>query len=321
MIRMEAFRSENKQELQNLIYQIERRFDGMSETQKVLAHEEKSNSRHEELTKMLQVLAAASHSTSSASSSRRIKHSVAVSQRPKTALKGSAQRRRLRKNKQHANRGSSVLIDPESQTDHFTQRLKATTLPFRRASTGTSTAADSMIHSDRHIVSDWLLLLFLLSLTTVYQTTFLQRMTIAQLQAARQDPLLAALLSSVIVALLRRFVAIPWLITGISDDSVSLQTALGEDLVVPSIYWQSREILHGFLESHFRERPGRLWVMQKCYRILLGGTAGIIIDDSRWSRVITGRMKLTMAIVLDRRYTCPTCNEELADTANPEVVW
>lgn len=333
MSRIEALHSENKQDFQNLIHRIDRRFEDMSLTQKMLAYEANSASRHDELTKMLQALVLASPSTTSSQMQSKTKHSALIPQfaatkRQKCTLEACEPQTGPRKRNQQEDCAFPVPMKPQNQTQttwkthsRAVQQTSYENAYQSPASTEMSTAADEMLNCARQFVSDWLLVLFVMSLTTVYQTASLRRVVIAQLHAAQQDPLLAALLSSIVVALLRRVVQLPRLITSLDDNSISLQTALGEDLVIPRVYWESREVLHGFLASHFHDRPGRLWVVQKSYRILLGGSTGVVIDDSKWSKVITRKMKLTMAMLLDRQHTCPKCNSELAPQASPEAMW
>ena len=157
--------------------------------------------------------------------------------------------------------------------------------------------------------------------TATYQVPIVRKLIVSQLKAAQEDPVIATLLCGIIFNVARAMSRVPRLIVGMSDDSLSLQTALGEELKVPSLYWASFPTFHGFLESHFQNRPGNALVSIKRYRILLGGTGGVVIDDWKWSTVISKHMKLTMAMLLNESRYCPRCREELNFRSTTEKFW
>ncbi|KIV78852.1 hypothetical protein PV11_06461 [Exophiala sideris] len=84
-------------------------------------------------------------------------------------------------------------------------------------------------------------------------------------------------------------------------DSLCFEDAFGERLRVPHAICQHYEIFHGFLEAHFKSRPGLKFVVEKkSYRLIIGGIEGQVLDTTKWSQVIKNhpQIKLTMAIVL-----------------------
>ena len=160
-----------------------------------------------------------------------------------------------------------------------------------------------------------------LSAITLYQIPAVRRVALSQLTEARQDPILAVLLGLFLLALARTLTHVPRLIEGLSDDCINLQTALGEDLRVPSIYWRSYEIFHGYISAHFRERPGGTLVASKSYRILVGGMGGVVIDEQKWDHVVSKHLRLTMAMLLDGNVLCPRCAGDLHDRGSNKSIW
>lgn len=138
----------------------------------------------------------------------------------------------------------------------------------------------------------------------------IQKLGLALWKHSRNDPLLATLVACVFTSIIRYL--LPRQISLESDDSVMLETALGEQLKVASCYWRATPLLHGFLEHHFRDRPGSQLVRGRRYRILVGGLGGIVVEESKW-QVVTKHMKLTMAMVLETENVCPRCDSELAE--------
>lgn len=171
------------------------------------------------------------------------------------------------------------------------------------------------------IALDLVQIIFAVTIAATYQA--LQRgksLNTLKISTA-EDVLHACLLGYVVLTLFGSAKRVPRLITGMSDDSISLQTALGEELRIPSLQWREYPVLHGFLESYFRDRPGIEWVKRKSYRIMLGGTTGLVIDEQRWTTVISKHMKLTMAMLLDEDSRCPRCQQSLEVSLSDGKFW
>ena len=117
-------------------------------------------------------------------------------------------------------------------------------------------------------------LLFVAFVTVVYQSPKPHKAFAAVLESSRRDPFLLLLLFLATVKTAQCLFQISSQISGLSDDTVMLETALGDILHLPSHYWQAHELFHGFLNHHFRDRPGSLSVAQRSYRIHLGGSDG-----------------------------------------------
>lgn len=144
----------------------------------------------------------------------------------------------------------------------------------------------------------------------LYQNPTARKLIASSVKAYHRDPVSLTLLLLVIGSFISCFFNIPSHISLLSGDCISLETALGETLKVPSCHWASFEIFHGFLATHFATRPGMAYVTARQYRILRGGGTGQILDIDTWQKVISVRMKLVMALVLDRdNELCPRCQE------------
>ena len=188
----------------------------------------------------------------------------------------------------------------------------------RKLSTRSSDEKDST----EQFVSNVVCAAFALSVTVTYQHPRSHRAIIALLQASRNDPFLAALVACVLAAFARCLPQVPRQVLLLADDSISLETALGESLRVPSCYWRVHKIFHGYLEAHFSDRPGHDLVPSKSYRILIGGVEGQVIDVNKWEKVLSKKMSLTMAVLLDAHTsTCPKCRERLPQPKDGVSYW
>jgi hypothetical protein len=156
-------------------------------------------------------------------------------------------------------------------------------------------------------LSDWLAVLYALAAVIVYQQPHTHRMLITQIQKARDDPFLGALLGCLVAMLLRSLTRVPRQIMLLTDDSITLHSALGEKLIVSSYYWKTREIFHAYLQAHFHEKPGQDLVAAYWYRILIGGEDGTIVNATKWRSTLRKRMVLTMPILADSISSCPRC--------------
>lgn len=154
------------------------------------------------------------------------------------------------------------------------------------------------------------LLLCLLSISSavLYQNPATRRALASCLPTYHRDPVSLTLLLLTILAFTNCFVSLPLQISLLTDSCIFLDTALGESIKVPRHYWESFDIFHGFLATHFATRPGKALVKARRYRILLGGATGQVLETAKWQKVISARMKLVMALLVDgQKDDCPKC--------------
>ena len=164
-------------------------------------------------------------------------------------------------------------------------------------------------------------LLLAVAVATVCQAT--QRRTASSLAApASSDEILhACLVACAILALLSSISHVPRLIDGLGDHKITMQTGLGEELKIPELYWKSHHTLHGYLQYYFENRPGRDWVVRKNYRFLIGGIGGMVIEETKWSAVLSRHTQLTMAFLLLEPKRCHKCRGVLRVKENNEKFW
>ncbi|KAL1610465.1 hypothetical protein SLS60_002133 [Paraconiothyrium brasiliense] len=154
------------------------------------------------------------------------------------------------------------------------------------------------------------LLLFLLSMSTaaLYQSPTTRKALASCLPAYHRDPVSSTLLLLTVLAFANCFIPVPLHVSLLSDNSIFLDTALGEPLKVPRHYWESFDIFHGFLTTHFATRPGQVLVKARRYRILMGGATGQVLDVAKWRVVVSARMKLVMALLIEDSSSDAGCN-------------
>jgi hypothetical protein len=168
------------------------------------------------------------------------------------------------------------------------------------------------------------LYLFLLSMSTVaiYQNPTTRKALAACFPAYHRDPVSSTLLLLTVLAFANCFVSVPLPVSLLTENSIFLDTALGEPLKVPRHYWESFDIFHGFLATHFATRPGQMYVKARRYRILLGGATGQVLDIAKWHMLVSPRMKLVMALLIEgSSNTCPKCFSPLAPRRDSLSYW
>jgi hypothetical protein len=166
--------------------------------------------------------------------------------------------------------------------------------------------------------------LCLLSISTaaLYQNPSTRKALASCLSTYHGDPVSLTLLLLAVLAFTNCFVSLPLQVSLLTDNSIFLDTALGEPLKIPRHYWESFDIFHGFLKTHFATRPGQGHVKARKYRILLGGPTGQVLDFAKWNMVVSARMKLVMALLLeDSSNDCPKCLTALARRGNSLSYW
>ena len=115
------------------------------------------------------------------------------------------------------------------------------------------------------------------------------------------------LLACVMAALTTGAVLLLRQLSLLGDDSIMLETALGEHLKIGRHIWQASSRLHAFLDDHFKDRPGTNLVTERNYRILIGGIGGIVVDESKWAVILKARARITMAMLIHGYNLCPRC--------------
>jgi hypothetical protein len=329
MTRLHADRTE---ELTDFVLRLDQRFDNIDQRLDFSSIDCKLDTRYAQLAQLLGPLVAASKqsgvTTPNLKQSRSANSTPARSNGHRTTQRNAPSSSPARKSRTRTIKFQHSTSEMSSATEHLPQPIGW----FSSQSPGsTPLSTDKNCVEDHSLVkrteiaaqllSNWLAVIFTLSITAAYQHPTTRNAVLAQLQTARRDPLLATLFGCVIAAIVRCLLQTPRQILSLSDDTISLRTALGEDLRVPSYYWKANEIFHGFLESHFRDRPGKAWVTRKSYRILVGGSRGIVVHASKWSSVVSKRAALTMAMVLDKGTICPRCGDVLVQSTEEERYW
>jgi hypothetical protein len=126
---------------------------------------------------------------------------------------------------------------------------------------------------------------------------------------------LMTLLVCCITALTTSIVILPQRLSLLNDESVLLETALGEQIRIASCVWRAgtSSNFHRFLLDYFKDRVGADLVRVRRYNILVGGVDGLTIEESKWLEVVSACKKLTMAMILDFEQidTCLRCGSEL----------
>ncbi|KAI1630117.1 heterokaryon incompatibility protein-domain-containing protein [Exophiala viscosa] len=115
-------------------------------------------------------------------------------------------------------------------------------------------------------------------------------------------------------------------LSSMTDDSLCLEDALGETIRVPQVICQYYETFHDYLVARFKDHLGLELVIEKNYRLIIGGMEGPVLDTTKWSQVIKvhPRIKLTMAMVLSNhcRYVeCTVCRQRLRRRSYQLFVW
>ncbi|KAI1629603.1 hypothetical protein EDD37DRAFT_617446 [Exophiala viscosa] len=157
-----------------------------------------------------------------------------------------------------------------------------------------------------------MLCLFSVSAAALYQNPATRKALVCCLHAYHHDPMSLTLLLLTIMSFANCFISLPYQVSLLTDESILLTTALGEPLKVPRHYWESFDIFHAFLRTHFETRPGKTYVRARRYRILLGGNTGQVLEIAKWQQVVSARMKLVMAMLLESMDDdCPKCQHPL----------
>jgi hypothetical protein len=92
-----------------------------------------------------------------------------------------------------------------------------------------------------------------------------------------------------------------------ADDTVQLETALGEHLIFPGYCWGVRGAVHQLLLAHFRDRPECESVGLGNYRILLGSLYGPVVDPYGGLTRLRRYPKMLMAIIDDPKCSLNYC--------------
>ncbi|KPI45362.1 uncharacterized protein AB675_2504 [Cyphellophora attinorum] len=88
---------------------------------------------------------------------------------------------------------------------------------------------------------DWLAVLYALTAVVAYQQPQARRIVIRQLEKAREDPFLGALLGCLVIALIRSLAQVHRQIMSLADDNITVHYALGEQLGYERPPWWSDE--------------------------------------------------------------------------------
>jgi hypothetical protein len=172
------------------------------------------------------------------------------------------------------------------------------------------------------VASRVMMCLLSISTATLYQNPSTRKALASCISMYHRDPISLTLLLLAVLAFTNCFVSLPQQVSLLTDNSIFLDTALGEPLKIPRHYWESFEIFHGFLTTHFATRPGQVHVKARKYRILLGGSTGQILDVGKWDTVVSARMKLVMALLMeDSSKDCPKCLTALVRREDSLSYW
>jgi hypothetical protein len=170
-------------------------------------------------------------------------------------------------------------------------------------------------------IESWLTIIVLAS-GTAYANPSIKRILHRLRASAHDDPVLALMIFVAAMCILRFCYQLPAQISLLSDSGVSFEDAFGSRLRIPFLQCSEFEIFRGFLEVHYKHRPGLQRVLHKQYLILLEASQSRVIDLDRWSQMVKPRSRLTMFMVMmSGKYTCPKCQGALDATESLRVSW
>lgn len=168
------------------------------------------------------------------------------------------------------------------------------------------------------------MVLALIIITAVYQDPHVTRVTRSLLVRPGQGSASMTLLLFAATLAGHLFTQLPIQISLLTDNSLSLEDAFGEKIRVPFLCWQRYENFHAYLEDRFKDRPGHDLVIEKSYRLLMGGINGQVLDTTKWPQVVNGQrqLKLTMAMVVNlESHECMKCYRRLERWSLRTLIW
>lgn len=140
----------------------------------------------------------------------------------------------------------------------------------------------------------------------------------------REDCIFAMMLPCLGWSLTRLMRTLPRHIPWLQGNNILLEDALGVLIEVPLVFCRSSQIFHGFLETHFENKPGLKKVQARHYNLMLGGREGdVILEGSRGWRCgqIKASSKIVMAIYFSSSTVlCFECQTALAPR-NENAYW
>lgn len=155
-----------------------------------------------------------------------------------------------------------------------------------------------------------------LMIATICETPMGKR-TVSYLAVLYQrDFMVFAALIMMATTMVKCCASIPAQVSLLSDQSLELQTALGEELRIPPYYWESYEIFHGFMSMQFKHKPGAEHVKFGMYDIMCFEN-GQILAPRGWkaslSNLVRRGIKVHMSLVIQGYIkSCPHCDEPLS---------
>lgn len=157
--------------------------------------------------------------------------------------------------------------------------------------------------------TDVLRALFFVVIATIYANPRTRKFLGGLLSTAQCDPVLTLLCLVAAFLTGRVCIQLPRQISLLSDSSILFEDAFGANIRIPFLQCEHYEIFHGFLEVHFRRKPGIAHVWRKQYHVLLGTVNGAVIKPSDWKSVVKPKCRLTLAILLDPQIVmCVKCS-------------
>jgi hypothetical protein len=162
-----------------------------------------------------------------------------------------------------------------------------------------------------------------LLLTALYASPQSRKLALRLWMQVQADPALGLLCLLCVIFVQRLLHHLPKQISLLSDSSITLEDVFGIEIRVPYRQCEQFEFFHGFLEFYFRQRPGLQRVMQRRYRLLLGGSRGQMVERSNWNQTVRPRVRLTMAMFLvSWGNKCAKCSGELTPCQNNLIqIW
>lgn len=157
-----------------------------------------------------------------------------------------------------------------------------------------------MGHLLNNSIPSWIECLLLSFSSPSHQCFAVGRYLHTQVLRTRHNPTVLGLLGCLLLALANALLQVQLQITLMADDSIVLETALGERLRVSSLYWTQSEILHGYLLAHFRYTHGYRYVKAERYDLITPSGRQADLSPRLWTSTTGTSKTVVMRIALQK---------------------
>ncbi|KAJ9603742.1 transcriptional repressor general negative regulator of transcription subunit 4 [Cladophialophora chaetospira] len=194
-------------------------------------------------------------------------------------------------------RNSAVQMYRSTELDEF---IKAHgNIPLSQASPSKE-AAQSLTAPETVLAS-----VALAALYTCCSQRRIQLFLLSVAAAAKNDPIVAALVSTVICALWRMASGMGNRLSLLSGDSIIFEDMSRTQVKVPLAYAEYPGTFHQFLKRHFVNHPCFDYILEDRYHINVENTRGLLVTTQTWSGLVKPGVKIAMSILLSLRGQLP----------------